>query len=480
MITMTLRNRILLLIALLLGVMLALGGWGSRWLASELSSELDQLALGVSQSLLQIIDDEELASTDDDSAVVVLVERTIEDEAGKVIRTSHRQVGQQITSMAVQIDNLPVQLLELPNIVSGQPLSALQIEAVSRSLDQEVSQARLRLTGGRFDRQIPIPKAGVADALERYYQRLSSWLLALFALGVAGALLIAQRVAEPLRELRNAAREVGQGRRGVQVETGSAVSELRDTLTSFNQMSRDLEELETARARLADRDHLSELGEIGRGLAHSLRNPLNSIGLTIDRLAAGTVQAVDATRMAAEARIQIGRIDSRIRAFLTLASANQAVSEAVNLRSVIRDVSLELLQSGQGVRIQIDAPQSLTLMGVPGEIRAMVQALMVNAVEASVEGQSIGVSLSPWEDGVAVQIRDPGGGIAPDIASRLFLPHTTSKPDGSGMGLYLTRRLAESHYAGSVTLLPVAEPDRSGDETTQATLHLHPRLGGSQ
>ncbi|MFK7954882.1 MAG: PAS domain-containing sensor histidine kinase [Lysobacterales bacterium] len=472
---MNLRTRILLLIALLLGVMLALGGWGSRWLAAELSSELDTLALGVGQSVLEIIDDEELSLADNDSDVVVLVERTIEDEAGNILRASHRQVGQRITRVAVQLDNLPAQLLELPHFPAQPHLSALQIEAVTRSLDREAAQVGLRLTGGTLDRQFSVPKAGVADALDRYSRRLSGGLLALFVLGVGGALLIAQRVVGPLRQLRGAAREVGQGQRGVQVPSGSAVSEIRETISSFNQMSLDLEELAAARSRLADRDHLSELGEIGRGLAHSLRNPLNSIGLTIDRLAAGRVQAEDGAKMAAEARRQIGRIDDQIRGFLTLASANQAVSEAVDLRAVIRDVTLELLQSAGEVAIDIDAPRALSIDGVGSEIRAMIHALAVNAVEASRSGQTVHISLQVWGDGVSVSIRDQGRGISPEIADRLFLPHTTSKADGSGMGLYLTRRLAESHYRGKVSLQGATEAAASGPGT-MATLYLHPRL----
>ncbi len=472
---MTLRNRILILIAALLSVMLALGGLGSRWLAAELSNELDQLALGVGQSLLEVIDDEELGAPEENSDVVVLVERIVEDDEGKIVRTGHRQVGQQITRIAVQVDDQPAQLLQLPRTPSLTQLRALQVEAVTQSLSWESSNADLRLVSDTLDRRIPIPKAGVEQALQKHSQRLAGGLAALLVLGVLGALLIAQRVAQPLRELRSAARAVGQGEPGVQVATGSAVSELKETVTAFNQMSRDLEELAAARARLADRDYLSELGEIGRGLAHSLRNPLNSIGLTIDRLATGRVSDEESRRLATEARGQINRIDARIRSFLTLASATQAVGEPVDLRAVIRDVALELMQGDSGVEIVIEAAEPLHLSGVSGELRAMVQALMVNAVEASESGQRVTVTLDSRGDGASIQVIDQGSGISPEIADRLFLPHTTSKADGSGMGLYLTRRLVESHYGGEVSL----RRDDSGQTT--ASLQLQPRqVGGDE
>ena len=51
-----------------------------------------------------------------------------------------------------------------------------------------------------------------------------------------------------------------------------------------------------------------------------------------------------------------------------------------------------------------------------------------------------------------VQVLDRGGGLDPAIQKRLFEPHATTKPDGSGMGLYLTQRLAANRYSGALSL----------------------------
>ena len=462
---MTLQTRILLLVGLLLGFMLALAAIGSRWLASELSAELDDVALGVGQSVLEVIDEAE--PTPGAGGEEVLVERIVETDDGTVIRAGHRQVDGRITRMAVQVNQQPAQLLEFPPWTDMNRLETLHVESLTRTIEGP-NGLGLRVVGPTVDRQIPISAAGVTEAVRSHTQRLLAGLAGLLVLGALGAWWIATRVGRPLRLLSEAAQEVGEGRRGVQVNPLSAVSEVNQTIAAFNRMSQDLEELTTARDRLAARDHLSELGEIGRGLAHSLRNPLNGIGLTVDRLASTRVSETEAARLAADARAQIQRIDRSIRAFLTLASASQAVAEEVDVRGVVRDVTLELLQGHHAAQIDMAAPEPLPLTGVATEIRAMVHALLVNAVEAS-EGEAVTVSLSGNADAVEITIEDRGSGIAEQVADRLFLPHTTTKADGSGMGLFLTRRLAETHYQGHVTLEP-----RAG-AGTRATLLLRPR-----
>ena len=53
---------------------------------------------------------------------------------------------------------------------------------------------------------------------------------------------------------------------------------------------------------------------------------------------------------------------------------------------------------------------------------------------------------------VAIEVLDQGAGIDAAVANKLFEPHVTSKAHGAGMGLYITRRIARSRYAGEVTL----------------------------
>ena len=307
-------------------------------------------------------------------------------------------------------------------------------------------------------RDIPIPEQGTERLIANFSRQLFVGLVALFIGGLLIAALIAHRVSDPLRRLQAAADRVGRGERGVQV-TGQGVSEVNSVIRAFNQMSLQLEQLEETRRSLRAKEHFSEIGEIGRGLAHSLRNPLNAIGLTLDELAARAGDEPENQQLAQGARQQIRRIDESIRAFLALANADTTESEPVAILEVLRDVALEVIQrAGHDVDVEIAShTEAIELDGLTTEIRAMIQALVVNAVEASPASGKVEVALScPGQGRCLIEVSDRGPGLDPDIKQRLFEPHATTKADGSGMGLYLTQRLATTRYDGRLELKPRA------------------------
>lgn len=468
---MSLRNRLLLLFAALLAFMLALAWWGSRWLTRELAAELDRVALFVGESMVSALDQEVLAEAGDEDKVIVLVERTIQT-SDQTIHALHRQQGDRITSMSLQVGDEPARVLDFPEPGPGERrLARIEVQALRES---QTAPGTLRVSGRHLKREIPIPGQGVSDSMQRFSNRLWIGLVALFALGLAGAAFIAHRVGRPLRRLQLAARQVGGGDLGAQIpDAGGSVTEVDETIAAFNQMSAGLKQLEETRRELRAREHLSELGEIGRGLAHSLRNPLNAIGLTLEELAGQAPDRERALALADGARAQIRRIDRSIRSFLTLASASQAEPEPIDLGEIANDVILEALQQASpGVEIKLDAAPGLKLAGVATEVRAMLQTLVVNAVQASPPGAEVRVRAGATGDRVRIEVLDRGPGLAPTVREKLFQPHLTTKPDGSGMGLYLTRRLAESRYRGTIELT-----DRDG-EGTVAILDLGPRGHG--
>ncbi len=468
---MSLRNRLLLLFTALLAFMLALAWWGSRWLTRELAAELDRVALYVGESMVSALDQEVLAEAGDSDQVIVLVERTIESE-DQTIHALHRQQGERITSMSLKVGDEPARVLDFPEPAPGERhLARVELKTVHESRSAPGS---LRVSGRNLMREIPIPGQGVSDSMQRFSKRLWIGLVALFALGLAGAAFIAHRVGRPLRRLQLAARRLGGGDLGAQItDSRGSVTEVDETISAFNQMSAGLRQLEQARRELRAREHLSELGEIGRGLAHSLRNPLNAIGLALEELVGQAPDRGRALALADGARAQIRRIDRSIRSFLTLASASQAAPEPLQLNEIADDVILEALQlAGPGVEVRLEADPGIRLNGVATEVRAMLQTLVVNAVQASPPGVEVVVQIGAGDDRIRIEVCDRGPGLAPAVREKLFQPHLTTKPDGSGMGLYLTRRLAESRYRGTIELA-----DRDGGGTV-AKLELGAREHG--
>jgi signal transduction histidine kinase len=354
-----------------------------------------------------------------------------------------------------------------------------------RRMVLETDEARdvLVVRGPAMKRRIPIPDAEIASTLDRFGSQLLLGNLALLAAGLLAAAIVAHRLTRPLASLTAAAERVGAGELGVAVDLRRAErgppsppsDEVGRAIAAFNQMSQRLAELDRENRRLASAEQLSELGEVARGLAHSLRNPLNALGLAIEQ-AGAPAEIVEGSRR------QIRRMDGALRSFLALASAGSAQAETVDLVRLAREVALEALQDGAGrVRIEVDAATTrdggrpLVVSGVPAELKAVLQALVVNAVEASPEGGSVQIRLEPGAPGgmsekVRIRIDDEGGGLPEAVRSRLFEPHVTTKPHGSGMGLFLAQRLVSGRYAGELRLAPRAEAGTSaildlGDRT---------------
>jgi signal transduction histidine kinase len=323
--------------------------------------------------------------------------------------------------------------------------------------------------GPLVERRIPVPNAPVVATLARFRSELTAGTLVLLFLGLAAAALLAHRTTRPLGELAAAAERVGSGELGLSVPVARH-DEIGAALVAFNEMSAHLAALDRENRRLTANQHLSELAEVARGLAHTLRNPLNALSLAVDRLA--DEPAPDAAAELAErCRRQIRRIDGSLRSFLALASAPEAQREPVELATLVREVALEAAHDAAGrVKIEVEAPERIELAAVAAEVRAIVQALVVNACEASPDGGRVVVRLArDPKAGARIEVDDDGAGVAPEVVERLFAPHVTTKPNGSGMGLYLAQRLASLRYAGGVEL--VARQPRG----TRATLRLATR-----
>lgn len=315
-------------------------------------------------------------------------------------------------------------------------------------------------------RVIPIPDAGVKARVGRFSRHLLLGTAALLLAGLVAAALVAQRVSAPLRQLSRAAERVGEGALGTQVGAVSTDHDVGRALRAFDRMSERLADLDHANRALTARQHLGEIGEIARGLAHTLRNPLNALGLSLEELAARAEPGEgkhrdEVDRHAHAARRQIRRIDSSIRSFLALASQGGTV-EPVDPGALAQDVALEVLQDAGGrLRMDVRVDDALpALVGVTAELRAVVQALVVNAAEASPEGGAVEVVVERFGDRVRLVVADRGPGLDDTIRDRLFTPHLTTKAHGSGMGLFLAHRIATTRYEGGLNL-----EDREGGGT---------------
>ncbi len=503
---MSLRTRLFLIFGALLAALVLAQWWLTRTLTRELRNEIGEVATQAASSTAALFFNEQdcdeppcvpsqihsasnldirvvrLGANDpsllwvdaDDGSISQLMRQLIARDAGKLSPELIERLHQ------LEPDRRPKVLSYSFESRHGDSQEVQRTEWISRypphsEDDQEHSVVALEGPGLR--RSFAIPEAGLRSKMEAFSRNLLLGSLAVLLVGLSLAAAVAYRVTRPLRQLSAAARQIGGGAFGTQV-TAVPGGEVGEALEAFNYMSRRVAQLDAEAHRLTARQHLGEIGEIARGLAHSLRNPLNALGLSIEELAArgdGNSDDSDSSQALAEsARRQVRRIDDSIRSFLALASQGGGRVERLDLVGLLRDVSLEALQDGRS-RVRIEVPSELEaaeLQGIEAELRAVIQALVVNAVEASPDGAKVEarVDFESAAGGFRLQVADRGPGLPAAVRERLFTPHLTTKAHGSGMGLYLAHRIAQTRYGGHLELL-----DRDGGGTL-AVLVLSSRV----
>jgi signal transduction histidine kinase len=210
-----------------------------------------------------------------------------------------------------------------------------------------------------------------------------------------------------------------------------------------------------AEEALRRRDRLAAMGELASTVAHEVRNPLNTVGMTAQRLrrefmgtvsegapARGEIEELLAT-MASETQ----RIERIVQQFLEFARPKRLAPEPVDLGALVEDVAghARPLAEARGVRLEAASPGAGTALVDPSQLRQALENLVRNAVEATPAGGLVRLAASREDGGHAIEVRDTGRGIDPDQLPRIFDLYFTTKPEGTGVGLAVTQQIVAAH-----------------------------------
>jgi two-component system sensor kinase FixL len=232
---------------------------------------------------------------------------------------------------------------------------------------------------------------------------------------------------------------------------------------SFTGFVRDLTERHATQQRLHDMQaeliHMSRftaMGEMASTLAHELNQPLTAVASYLNgcrRLLNGTesvhsLMLRDAIDRAADQALRAGQIIRRLRQFVARGESERQVE---SLPRLIEEASaLALVGVKQtGVRVSFDFdPRVDWVLADKVQIQQVILNLMRNAIEAMHESERRELTISTAQqpnDVVEIRVADTGSGIAPEIVSQLFHPFVTTKPQGMGVGLSISRTIVEAH-----------------------------------
>ncbi len=345
-------------------------------------------------------------------------------------------------------------VLQVPDEAINKAISSIK-QDVTIQLHNELKDDFIILNADGADYQIPIPRTGIDEALEHFSNKVLYSTLILLLLGIVLAALFTHKIASPLKSLQLASKQIGEGKLGAQVSKDNQwhTSEIETTLDSFNLMSTKIQNLQQQNQQLQNKAHLAELAEIARGLAHTIRNPLNTLNLAIDQINSGVDQQQQ-QQLSATAKHQVARIDKWVRSLMDVMSDDNELVKSVNLTEIINAVVQDLqLTSDNAVSIIFIPPaEKITLLAVNSELKSLLQSLVANAVEASPDNSEVTIKLSKFESNYQISIVDQGKGFSDKVLKNLFSPHNTDKTYGAGMGLYLAHRIIKHKYQGDIKI----------------------------
>jgi signal transduction histidine kinase len=333
-----------------------------------------------------------------------------------------------------------------PEGTPGHHVSLPRIQA--RIIEAEATPDRLIVISGApgGEKRIPLPTSRSTQVIQTTLQQgLIAGVLLLLA-GFFASAMIAHRLTSPLRQLMAGVEALERGQLGTQIQVTSK-GELGELQTTFNRMSARLAELEEEKQTWKAREHLAELGDLARGLAHTLRNPLNTLGLAVEELASTTADG--SQDLVTTARGQIRRIDHWLRSFLALGAGGAAEPDIVDIRDLVQDVAFEAIQLGNDIELA-SCSEPMKALVVPPALRSALANLINNAVEAAPEHSPVTVSVTRIEHTGLIRIADRGPGLPDEVKRRLFTPHITTKTGGSGMGIFLAKQLIEGGHGGKL------------------------------
>jgi signal transduction histidine kinase len=203
--------------------------------------------------------------------------------------------------------------------------------------------------------------------------------------------------------------------------------------------------------RLSRAENLAAMGRLTATLAHEIKNPLAIIRASARRLEKLEPEAQKMSEYVVE---EVDRLSATVTRYLQFAKGEDLPEGSGDARSAL-DATLALLEGEcQARRVTVERngpeplagawPETAPVRLDPESLKQVFLNLLLNALDAMADGGALTVALAERGADYEIAITDTGPGIAPDTLRRLGDPFVTTKAQGSGLGLFLTRRLVRS------------------------------------
>lgn len=211
------------------------------------------------------------------------------------------------------------------------------------------------------------------------------------------------------------------------------------------------ESLQNAQEEIAQSEKLATLGYLSAGMAHEIRNPLNSISLFVQLMRQTTTEPEQLEHQAKILK-EVDRIDSIIRKLLDASRRARIISSDVQINQVIDNALEAFSPQIESRKIEVTRlyhciPSPIT--ADPSELEQIFTNLFLNALDEMPDGGRLEIEIAAENGRVTVKVGDSGKGITVEALPNIFDPFFTTKTRGTGMGLPVVQRIARI-YEGDI------------------------------
>jgi PAS domain S-box-containing protein len=229
-------------------------------------------------------------------------------------------------------------------------------------------------------------------------------------------------------------------------------------------VARDLREITSLRSRLITSGRLAAVGQLAAGIAHEINNPITYVRANLgalrdllsglsDKLPAAESLAIAATLREGEELVdesldgvdRVGAIVRDVKSFSHAGGGPRDVVELHPLLDAVLRVAAPQLGGGRAIERRYgDVPP---VHGDAQELKQVFLNLVINAAQATANGEAIRIATAAAGDRVVVSIEDEGPGIDPSVMAHIFDPFFTTKRigDGTGLGLSIAYQIVRNH-----------------------------------
>jgi len=222
------------------------------------------------------------------------------------------------------------------------------------------------------------------------------------------------------------------------------------------------QEIEHKTIMLIQQNKFVSMGEMIANIAHQWRQPLNTLGIIIQKIGVLYEQHKLNKKILdeniTESMLLMQEMSQTIDDFRNFFDPKRILETFDLKEAIVKSYTMiKLIIITNNINFKIDIDDNYTLKGYKNEFFQVILNLLNNAIEAliidKISSPNILLSIRKKNDKIIITIQDNANGISREIRSKIFNPYFTTKKDGTGLGLYMSKVIIEEHMKGKINLI---------------------------